>query len=191
MPTYVREFKPGGSFFFTLVTEQRAPIFANEIARSMLHAAVDRCRELHPFALDAVVLLPDHLHLLMTLPGGDANFSIRVRNLKAGFTRAWLAGDGAEQNRSASRVRQRARGVWLKRFWEHTIRDADDRRRHLDYIHYNPVKHGYVTCPHAWPHSSFHRFVADGRYANDWCCQCQRRAALPNGLDEIAAMAGE
>jgi putative transposase len=174
-----------------LVTEQRAPIFADETARSMLHAAVDRCRMLHPFALEAVVLLPDHLHLLVTLPEDDADFSIRLRNLKAGFTRAWLAAGGAEQNRSASRVRQRTRGVRLKRFWEHTIRDADDLRRHFDYIHYNPVKHGYVKCPHAWPYSSFHRFVADAGYANDWCCQCERRAALPAGLDEIAAMAGE
>jgi len=191
MPEYRRAFRPGGTFFLTLVTEQRAPIFANESFRSMLRSAVDRSRELHPFVLDAVVLLPDHLHMLMTLYDGDADFSIRLANIKAGFTRAYLAARGTEQNRSASRVRQRMRGVWLKRFWEHTIRDDDDLRRDLDYIHYNPVEHGYVNCPHDWPHSSFHRCVSEERYARDWCCQCKRAVIPPAGLDEIAATAGE
>jgi len=191
MPTYVRAFQPGGTFFLTLVTEHRSPIFGNESCRSMLHAAIDRCREFHPFVLDAVVLLPDHLHMLITLADDDSDFSIRVKNIKSVFTRAYRAAAGAEQNRSPSRVRQDVRGVWLKRFWEHTIRDADDLRRHFDYIHYNPVKHGYAKCPHEWVHSSFRRFVADGRYARDWCCQCERSASPPDMVDEISALAGE
>ena len=88
MPNYVRAFRPGGTFFLTLVTERRARIFACESARSMLHAALECCRRYHPFVLDAMVLLPDHLHMLMTLPEGDGDFSIRVANVKSGFTRA-------------------------------------------------------------------------------------------------------
>ena len=191
MPNYVRAFRPGGTFFLTLVTERRAPIFACESARSMLHAALERCRQHHPFVLDAMVLLPDHLHMLMTLPEGDADFSTRVANVKSGFTRVYLAAGGAEQRRSASRVRQRVRGVWLKRFWEHTIRDGDDLRRHFDYTHYNPVKHEHARCPHAWPYSSFHRFVQENRYAADWCCQCERMVEAPEGMDDIAREAGE
>ena len=112
MPNYVRAFQPGGTFFLTLVTDRRAPIFADESARTMLHAAMDRCRQLHPFALDAMVLLPDHLHILMTLPDDDAGFSMRLRNIKSGFIHAYLASGGTEQRRSTSRIRQRIRGVW-------------------------------------------------------------------------------
>ena len=97
MPDYVRSFRPGGTFFLTLVTEQRAPIFAQRTARLHLHAAMERCRTLHPFALDAVVLLPDHLHMLITLPDDDADFSIRLKNIKTGFTRAYLAAGGCER----------------------------------------------------------------------------------------------
>jgi putative transposase len=129
--------------------------------------------------------------MLMTLPKGDADFSIRVTNLKSAFTREYLANGGAEQDRSESRVRQRARGVWLKRFWEHTIRDGDDLLRHFNYIHYNPVKHKYAGCPHAWPHSSFNRFVAEGRYAAEWCCQCGGGLAACVEHDDIARAAGE
>jgi putative transposase len=191
MPTYVRAFQPGGTFFLTLVTERRAPIFADECSQSMLRFAIDRCRELHPFVMEAVVLLPDHLHMLMTLPDDDSDFSIRVKNIKSGFTRAYRAKSGAEQDRSPSRVRQGVRGVWLKRFWEHTIRDVDDLRQHLDYIHYNPVKHGYARCPHAWPFSSFHRYVSEDRYARSWCCGCDRNAPPPELPDQIAEFAGE
>lgn len=191
MPNYKRAFRPGGTFFLTLVTERRAPVFASESARSILRMTFENCWRHHPFILDAIVCLPDHLHMLMTLPEGDADFSIRMTNLKAAFTRAYLAAGGTEQGRSASRVRQRSRGVWLKRFWEHTIRDQDDLLRHLDYIHYNPVKHGHAACPHAWPHSSFHRFVTEGRYRADWCCQCEQRSAAPVELDHIGRSAGE
>jgi putative transposase len=164
MPNYIRTFQPGGTFFLTLVTERRMPVFANEPPRRMLHEALARCLTLHHFVLAAIVLLPDHLHILMTLPKGDADFSVRITNIKSNFTRMYLANDGVEETQSRSRRRQRSRGVWQRRFWEHTIRDLDDLNRHFDYIHYNPVKHGYATCPHAWPHSSFHRFVTDGRY---------------------------
>jgi putative transposase len=191
MPNYRRAFQPGGTFFLTLVTERRAPIFAAHKARTALRNSLDHCRKFHPFELDALVLLPDHLHLLMTLPDGDSDFSRRITYLKSGFTRSFLAAGGVEQPCSASRVRQRARGVWQKRFWEHTIRDQTDRNRHVDYIHYNPVKHGYADCPHAWAHSSIHRFVAQGLYEEDWYCQCRGPAVAPIPFDEIAKSAGE
>jgi len=191
MPNYIRAFRPGGTFFLTLVTERRAPIFADQSARTMLHDAIERCRAHHSFVLDAIVLLPDHLHLLMTLPEDDADFSIRITNLKSNFTRRYLAAGGAEQSRSQSRLRQRTRGVWQRRFWEHTVRDPTDLRHHLDYIHYNPVKHEYARCPHEWPHSSFHRFVAEKCYERNWCCQCAGPVIEPIKLDEIARSARE
>ena len=141
MPNYLRALQPGGTFFLTLVTQRRVPIFADEGARAMLHDAFAQCRRHHGFVLDAMVLLPDHLHLLMTLPEDDADFSMRIANIKSHFTRHYLASGGAEQSRSVSRLRQRVRGVWQRRFWEHTIRDSTDLHRHFDYIHYNPVKH--------------------------------------------------
>jgi putative transposase len=119
-----------------------------------------------------MVLLPDHLHLVITLPPGDAAFSKRIAAIKARFTRAYLAGGVAETSQSASRDRQGYRGVWQKRFWEHLIRDEDDLAACCDYIHYNPVKHGHVRCPHAWPWSTFHRHVRHNNYPADWLCAC-------------------
>jgi putative transposase len=174
-----------------VVTERRAPIFAAEAARAMLREALDRCQTFHPFDVDAIVLLPDHLHILITLPEGDADFSGRMTYVKSRFTRSYLAGGGDEQPRSRSRLRQRARGVWQRRFWEHAIRDLEDLHRHFDYMHYNPVKHKYVKCPHAWPHSSFHRFVAERRYERTWCCQCDGIAVPTMEFDDIAHSVGE
>ena len=191
MPNYVRAFRPGGTFFLTLVTQRRATLFADPGNRALLHGAIARCQLFHPFVIDAIVLLPDHLHLLITLPEGDADFSVRIGHIKARFTRDYLASGGAEQLRSASRLRQRARGVWQRRFWEHTVRDEEDLRRHLDYVHYNPVKHEYVACPHAWPHSSFHRFVTEKRYEKGWCCRCDGKPATEPDFEDIARAAGE
>ena len=102
-----------------------------------------------------MVVLPEHLHAIFTLPPGDADFSMRWRLIKVGFSRALPA----TERRSVSRMSQGERGIWQRRFWEHAIRDDEDLRRHVEYIHYNPVKHGYVAAPADWPHSSFHRFV--------------------------------
>jgi putative transposase len=187
VPEYRRAFQPGGTFFLTLVTHGRAPLFADGRARRCLHEAVALARRDHPFTLVAAVLLPEHLHLLLTLPEGDADFSIRVGAVKARFTRQWLAGAGAggggggiERRQSDSRARQGYRGVWQKRFWEHAVRDAADRVGCCDYLHYNPVKHGHVVCPHEWEWSTFHRFVRERKYEHDWCCACAGDA--PSGL---------
>ena len=125
-----------------------------------------------PVAVVAGVILPDHLHTIWTLPDGDDDFSTRWRDIKAAFTKRYLDAGGIEAARSASRVARRNRGVWQRRFWEHLIRDADDFRRHVEYIHFNPVKHRRARCPHAWPHSSFGRWVRRGDLRPDWCCVC-------------------
>jgi putative transposase len=168
MPQYRRCRVPGGTVFFTVVTERRSPLLCGALARSILGDVFRACEKRWPFRVDGMVLLPDHLHSLWTLPPGDDAYSRRWGWIKKEFTKLWLAAGGEEQERSASRRRSRRRGVWQRRFWEHTIRDDDDYARHLDYIHYNPVKHSLVTAPRDWPYSSFHRWVRKGVYPPDW-----------------------
>ena len=122
----------------------------------------------YPVDVVAIVLLPEHLHALWTLPAGDTQYSLRWRWIKREFTRAWLEIGGAEQRPSEPSQREGRRGVWQRRFWEHTIQDAADLESHFDYIHYNPVKHGLVERPRDWPWSSFHRWVIAGHYSPDW-----------------------
>jgi putative transposase len=172
MPNYRRAYRPGGTFFITQVTEHRAALFLDAHARALLHASIASCRQARPFTIDAIVLLPDHLHMLLTLPEGDGDFSKRLGYIKAHFTRAFLASGGAEQARTGSRRRQGYRAVWQRRFYEHTIRDEEDLHQHVNYIHYNPVKHGLTQCPHEWPHSTFEQFVKRGVYSPTWCCVC-------------------
>jgi putative transposase len=129
--------------------------------------------------LVAGVLLPDHAHLVITLPSGDTDFSTRIGALKARFTHQWLSAGGPETPQSTSRERQEYRGVWQKRFWEHVVRDEDDLAACCDYVHYNPVKHGYVACPHLWEWTTFHRWVRERRYEADWCCACDAGGANP------------
>ncbi|HEV8605279.1 MAG TPA: transposase [Tepidisphaeraceae bacterium] len=186
MPSFRRAHAPGGTFFVTLVTENRARILCDDSSRKLLHNAIVDSASRRPFTLDAIVLLPDHFHMLMTLPHNDANFSTRLSGIKSYFTHQFLASGGDEQSRDISRIRKRRRGVWQRWFWEHRIRDEDDLNRHLDYIHYNPVKHGLASCPHAWPHSTFARFVDNDFYARDWQCWCNGQSCPQlkfDGLD--------
>lgn len=168
MTNWRRAQVPGGTFFFTLVTEERAPILTTPLARSVLREVTLECRRQWPFHVEAVVLMPDHLHTVWRLPEGDSDYSKRWGWLKKEFTKRWLAGGGTERPVAKSRWRNRRHGVWQRRFWEHVIRDELDLGRHLDYIHYNPVKHGLVERAIDWPWSSFHRFVHEGRYPPDW-----------------------
>ena len=191
MPNYRRAFVPGGTYFFTLVTERRAPFLCTPRARTLLRSALRDTLARWPFDLDAIVLLPDHLHTLWTLPPGDAAYPRRWAFLKKEFTKHWLAAGGWEQPRSASRVRHRRRGVLQRHYWEHTIRDEADFGRHCDYIHYNPVKHGLVACPHAWPFSSFHRLVRLGWYEADWGCCCDNRRPNRPDFGDIEDTVGE
>jgi REP-associated tyrosine transposase len=163
MPQYRRPKVEGGVFFFTVALADRSS--------DLLVRHVDRLRriyvsvqERHPFETIAICVLPDHLHAVWSLPQGDADFPLRWNVIKGGFSRG-LAGD---ERRSASRVARRERGIWQRRYWEHAIRDEADLARHVDYIHFNPVKHGYVSRVSDWPHSSFKRYVARGWLPLDW-----------------------
>jgi len=183
MSEYRRAYVPGGTFFFTVVTERRAPVFAEAKARGMLGSVMRCCRERYPMYILAIVLLPDHLHTIWTFPQGDSNYSTRWAWIKKEFTKCWLASGGQEQKSSASRLRERRRGVWQRRYWEHTIRDEEDLEAHFDYIHYNPVKHGLVRSPVAWPWSSFHRWVRAGVYPSNWATEVNA-ASLPGKAGE-------
>ena len=190
MPDYRRWFHAGGTYFFTVVTYNRRNIFSDELARSFLHQAIAEVRILRPFEMQGVVLLPDHYHCIWKMPDNDDDFSVRWRMIKRRFTKSWLVSAGCDVTVSASRTKRGERGVWQRRFWEHLIIDQQDFARHMDYIHYNPVKHGHVKCPHQWEHSSFHRWVKEGIYRSDWMCQCSEDSEIPDFKD-IAHSAGE
>jgi putative transposase len=170
MPNYRRAHVPGGSFFFTLVTNRRARLFTQPRGRHLLGSMFRRCLLRWPFTINALVLLPEHLHAIWSLPPGDDDYPKRWGWIKKEFTKEWLHVGGAEERVSDARRRERRRGVWQPRYWEHTLEDEDDFERHFDYIHYNPVKHGHVKCPRDWPWSSFHRWVARGVYSEHWAC---------------------
>jgi putative transposase len=168
MPQYRRSRLEGGTYFFTVVTYDRLPILMTAKARELLRSAWVDVRERFPFSVDAVCLLADHLHCIWVLPEGDANFSVRWKEIKRLFTKGYLDQVGPGGIRNASRMSRSEAAIWQRRFWEHTIRDEEDLNRHRDYIHYNPVKHGLVQSASAWPWSSFHRYVRMGYYARDW-----------------------
>jgi putative transposase len=162
MPRYVRAKIKGRVFFFTVVLAERSS--------NLLIDQIDRLRQVYrtvqrrrAFETIAICVLPDHIHALWALPEGDADFSTRWSLIKSGFSR------GLESNpRSASKIGKREKGIWQRRYWEHAIRDDADLERHIDYIHFNPVKHGHVVRVADWPHSSFHRYVERGFLPADW-----------------------
>ncbi len=168
MVRYRRSIVPGGTFFFTVVTFDRMPFLTEPIARQCLHAAWKQTTYAYPFKTDAVCLLPDHIHCIWTLPNGDSEFSIRWKMIKSLFTRSWLQNDGREGHRNIVRKKHREAAVWQRRYWEHVIQDDNDLSKHFDYIHYNPVKHGFVNHPARWPWSTFHKYVRTGWYDPDW-----------------------
>ncbi len=186
MPDYRRAFVPGGTFFFTLVTDQRRPLFQQESARSLLGQVIRECQQRWPFTINAIVLLPEHLHSIWSLPSGDSDYSKRWGWIKKEFTKRWLDAGATESKISTSRKLERRRGVWQPRFWEHTIEDFE---RHFDYIHYNPVKHGHVRRPNDWPYSSFHRWVAAGVYVRHWASWSDAERVL--SFDDISDSVGE
>ena len=163
MPQYVRARIEGGTFFFTVALLERRRTLLTERADE-LRAAFAEVKRRWPFRIEAIVVLPDHLHCIWTLPPGDADFSIRWFLIK----RQFLRGIARDERLSERRRAKGERGIWQRRFWEHAIRDEADFARHVDYIHYNPIKHGLVARAVDWPHSSFHRFVAKGLLPADW-----------------------
>ena len=170
MPNYRRAYVPGGTFFVTLVTHCRRKLFHSRTNREHLGTAIREVQTSQPFEVNAIVLLPDHLHAMITLPVGDTNYSIRIGAIKRRFSIAYLHDGGTDHKVSSGARRERRRGVWQRRFWEHTIANESDFETHFDYIHFNPVKHGLVKCPHQWEASTFHRWVKLGVYSADWAC---------------------
>ncbi|MFO0892459.1 MAG: transposase [Isosphaeraceae bacterium] len=168
MPNYRRAYIPGGSYFFTLITSGRRPLLCSTLARDCLRRAFRSARDRWPFRVEAIALLPDHLHAIWTLPAGDVGYPRRWGWIKREFTTRWLDSGGSEVEVSPSQRGDRRRGVWQRRFWEHVLRDEEDFARHCDYIHYNPVKHGLSAKPGDWPYSSFRRFVEAGDYEPEW-----------------------
>jgi putative transposase len=142
MPNYRRVFVPGGCYFFTVnLLERKRTLLTDHI--DLLRDSVRTVRRLYPFHIDAWVVLPDHMHCVLTLPPNE--------------------------RLSAVRKRRGERGIWQRRYWEHMIRDERDYARHVDYIHVNPLKHGCVKQVGDWPYSTFHRYVSDGSLPADWC----------------------
>jgi putative transposase len=162
MVRYRRNLIAGGTYFFTATLENRRSTTLTDHIGA-LRAAFRTTRRAHPFDIDAIVVLPDHLHIVMTLPADDADYANRWRLVKRRFTDALT--------RAGTRLSRHPNGdiaLWQRRFWEHTIRDDRDFERHIDYIHFNPVKHRLVTRVCDWPYSSFHRYVRNGLLPQDW-----------------------
>jgi putative transposase len=172
MANYRRLYTPGACYFFKLVAYRRQPIFCDALFRSALRQAIVQTRIKYPFAINAWVLLPDHLHTIWTLPQGEANYSQRWQQIK----RKVSLTIGAEYNRAElltpSKIKHRESTIWQRRYWEHQIRNQADFNHHLDYCHYNPVKHGLCQKPKDWPYSTFNRYVNSWFYDNDWASPC-------------------
>ena len=167
MVRYRRNFITGGTFFFTLTLLDRTSRALVEQIEA-LRAAMRETRRSHPFTIDAAVVLPDHLHIVMTLPQGDADYPNRWRLIKRRFTDSI-----AKSGTAVMRRRNGEPALWQRRYWEHTIRDDTDFERHVNYVHFNPVRHGLVSCVRDWPLSSFHRYVDRGPLPPDWAGRLQ------------------
>jgi putative transposase len=163
MARYRRSKIDGGIYFFTVtLVDRSSDLLVREIDRlRRIYASV---QSRYPFETAPICVLPDHLHAIWSLPIGDSNYSMRWSVIKAGFSR----GIEEASSRSRSKIARRERGLWQRRYWEHSIRDDADFERHVDYIHFNPVKHGLVSQVRDWSFSSFHRYVRDGTLAADW-----------------------
>ncbi len=168
MPTYVRWREDGATYFFTVVTYRRQRIITSELCRRLLRRAFTSVQKRLPFDMGPLVLLPDHLHCIWTLPANDDDFPERWRQIKGRFTHDYLEHSGRDWDVTDQHRSQGRRGVWQPRYWEHRIRNEKDFDRYRDYIHLNPVKHGYVDQPESWPWSSFHRFVRMGWLDPNW-----------------------
>ena len=161
---YRRSYVEGGTYSFTVNLLERDKSLLVDYVDCLRHS-IRWVKERHPFGIDAWVVLPDHMHAVWTLPEGDADYSSRWREIKKRFSKS------LPKVEMVSEVRRRKgeRGIWQRRFWEHTIKNEQDHKYHVDYVHFNPLKHGLVENLRDWPFSSFHKLVKDGVYTMDWC----------------------
>jgi putative transposase len=163
MPRYRRVWVPGGTYFFTVnLLDRRRTLLVDRI--DDLRAAFRAAHPARPFAIEAIVILPDHLHCLWRLPDDDADNATRWRHIKSAFSRSIPK----NERRSLRRECKAERGIWQRRYWEHLIADEDDHRRHVDYIHINPVKHGHAAQAADWPYSSIRGYIRRGWLPRDW-----------------------
>lgn len=186
MPEYRRLWVAGGTYFLTIVTCGRRLILQGEAVVWWRQALAAAAHE-KPFKVQAGFVLPDHVHLIAQLPAGDADISSRIGRAKALFSRV-VREAGKTLPAGRSHERRRESGIWQRRFYDHLCRDERDHAIHMDYLHYNPVKHGYVRCPADWPHSSFHHWVRNGLYPEDWGCAA--KSPVPDFTD-ITTHVGE
>lgn len=168
MPNYRRVKIEGGTYFLTIVTYKRKNIFSSLENRELLLQSINHVSLFHPFFLEAYCILPDHFHFLCRLPEDDGNYSTRVSEIKKRFSKKYLETHERPLARDVSQIKRGESGIWQLRFWEHYIRDEEDLNRHIDYIHYNPVKHGLVDKVRDWSSSSFFDYVKAGYYSIDW-----------------------
>jgi putative transposase len=160
---YRRATTAGGTYFFTVnLAERNSDLLVRHIED--LRAVTQSVKQVHPFSIVAMVVLPEHLRALWRLPPGDADYPLCWSQIKAGFSRRLPK----DERIRVSRQVKRERGIWQRRYWEHQIRDENDLARHVDYIHYNPVKHGWVSHPVDWPHSTLHNYIERGMMTPDW-----------------------
>jgi putative transposase len=168
MPEYRRSRVQGGTYFFTLVTYNRRPLFASKSNCELLVRVWNDVRSRHPFESVAACILPDHIHAIWTLPEGDDDYPMRWKEIKRLLTQEYKRENVDGMPRTKSQQTQGEATLWHRRYWEHTICDQDDLNAHIDYVHINPLKHGLVSMVKDWPWSSFHRYVKAGVYPDDW-----------------------
>ncbi|MEO1138708.1 MAG: transposase [Pseudomonadota bacterium] len=158
MSRYRRLYVPGGTYFFTVALADRsASTLVDEIY--LLRSVYASVTAQHPVYCDAMVVLPDHIHAVWTLPPEDSDFSVRWKKIKGLFSQHC----NARGKVSESKRRKGEKAIWQRRFWEHAIRDAADYAQHVEYCHFNPVRHGLVKTPEAWAFSTLHRDLREGR----------------------------
>jgi putative transposase len=185
MSEYRRWMVPGGTFFFTVVCHERRWNLEHEPNVRLLGDVMRTVRKDAPFQTIAMVVLPDHFHCIWTLPRLDADYATRWKQIKRDFTVRFLAAGGADRRVSQSRRSRGERGVWQRRYWEHVVENEEELECLCDYIHYNPVKHGYASSPREWQWSTFARFVDSGQYDIDW------GRTAPKSIDTVASIVGE
>lgn len=162
---YRRTHTKGGTYFFTVnLKDRKSTLLTDKI--DLLRGVMNHVKRYHPFRLEAMVVMPEHMHTIITLPADDNNYSMRWSLIKSGFSRQISCHEFIGQ----SREKKRERGIWQRRYWEHLIRDNNDLKAHIDYIHFNPVKHGCVTKPSDWPFSTIHRYIEKEIIDINWGC---------------------
>ena len=171
MSNYRRDNTAGATWFLTVVTYQRQAFLCQDKVRAALREAIGKVHSKYPFKIEAWVLLPDHFHCIWTLPDGDSNFQLRIQLIKRYVTQKCAPFLHRDELTTTSRRKRNESTIWQRRYWEHRLHSEKDFEHHMDYIHYNPVKHGLSQTPTKWPYSTIHRLTKKGVYPADWASE--------------------